>query len=249
MKPDEQDSRIAAGREFLTTRWSVVLAAGAEGASVAAEAMQQLCRVYWYPLYAFVRRCGNSPDDAQDLTQEFFALLLKRSDLAGVRREKGRFRSFLLASAKHFLSNERKKARRLKRGGGRHIISIDSCSAEHRYACEPSHDLTPEQLFERRWVMTLLDNTLDQLRGEFIKAGKAAVFERLSVFLTGDENGPRYGDVGADLGLTEASVKMAVSRLRRRYRQILRTQIGQTVAGEEDIKAEIQHLFTVLARD
>ena len=149
MNPDVGDSRAAAGREFLTTHWSMVLLAGSEGSSHAAEALQQLCRAYWYPLYAYIRRSGSAAHDAQDLTQEFFALLLKRSDLAGVRREKGKFRSFLLASLKHFLANERKRANRLKRGGGQTILSIDPVSAEHRYVSEPSHDLTPDKLFER----------------------------------------------------------------------------------------------------
>ncbi|HET6250851.1 MAG TPA: sigma-70 family RNA polymerase sigma factor [Tepidisphaeraceae bacterium] len=242
-EPDNPESR---GREFLTTHWSLVLVAGAQGSSRAAEALAELCGVYWYPLYAYVRRHGSSPHDAQDLTQEFFAELLRRSDLAGVGREKGRFRSFLLASMKHFLANERKKANRLKRGGGKVILSIDPISAEDRYAREPSYDLTPEQLFERRWAMTLLEQTIERLRQEFVKAGKGRLFERLKVFLTGDENGPRYADVGAELGLTEAAVKMAVSRLRRRYREILRSQIDETVASAQDVEDEIRHLFTSL---
>ena len=191
MEPNAGDHRASAGREFLTTHWSMVLLAGADDSSRADAAMQELCRAYWYPVYAYIRRRGGNPDDSQDITQEFFAELLRRDDLAHVRREKGRFRSFLLASLEHFLSNERKKANRLKRGGGKTIVSIDPVWAEARYACEPSHDLTPDKLFDRRWAMTLLDQAIERLRQEFAKADKSLLFERLKVFLTGDENGPR----------------------------------------------------------
>ncbi|MFI5381613.1 MAG: RNA polymerase sigma factor [Tepidisphaerales bacterium] len=246
MKPNAGGSRTSSDRRFLTTHWSIVLAAGSEGSSRAVEAMQRLCRAYWYPLYAYIRRRGNAAHDAQDLTQEFFALLLQRHDLADVRREKGRFRSFLLASLDHFLANERKKANRLKRGGGRIIVSIDPVSAEHRYAQEPWHDLSPDKLFERRWAMTLLEQAINHLRQEFLIADKLPLFERLKVYLTGDQNGPAYADMGAQLGLGEAAVKMAVSRLRRRYREVLRAEIAQTVASAEDIEDEIHHLFAAV---
>ena len=246
MKPNGSDNHTSPNREFATTHWSLVLVAGLDGSSRAAEAMQQLCRAYWYPLYAFIRQRGSTPHDAQDLTQEFFAQLLKRRDMATVRREKGKFRSFLLASLQHFLTNERKKAGRLKRGGGQTVISIDPASAEQRYASEPSHDLGPDKLFERRWAMTLLDQAIEHLRQEFVKAGKLPLFERLKIFLTGDENAPPYIDIGAKVGLSEAAVKMAVSRLRRRYREVLRAQIEQTVASAEDIEDEIRHLFAAL---
>jgi RNA polymerase sigma-70 factor (ECF subfamily) len=247
MKRGVPDSRASSGRQFLTTRWSLVLAAGAEGSSRAAEAMEQLCRAYWYPLYAFVRQHGRTPHDAQDLTQEFFAELLRRRDLSAVGREKGKFRSFLLASLQHFLANERKKATRLKRGGGKIVVSIDAAAAENRYAGELSHDLAADKLFERRWAMALLEQAIEQLRQEFVKAGKLPLFERLKIYLTGDKNGPPYAQVAASLGLSEAAVKMAVSRLRRRYREVLRGQIGQTVASADEIEDEIRHLFTALA--
>jgi RNA polymerase sigma-70 factor (ECF subfamily) len=246
MKPHAGDGEAFSGREFLTTNWSIVLGAGDQSSSRAGEAMQRLCQIYWYPLYAFIRQRGSTAHDAQDLTQEFFAQLLLRQDLTQVRREKGKFRSFLLASLQHFMANERKKAGRLKRGGGQNIISIDAESAERRYALEPSHDLGPDKLFERRWAMTLLDQAIEQLRLEFVRSNKLALFEQLKVFLTGDENGPAYCDLGAKLAMTEAAVKMAVSRLRRRYREILRAQIENTVAGPDDIEDEIRHLFTAL---
>lgn len=223
-----------------------MLAAGAEGSSQAVAAMQELCGDYWYPLYAHIRRRGSTSHDAQDLTQEFFAQLLSRHDLAQVGREKGRFRSFLLASLQHFLANQRKKANRLKRGGGQIIVSIDPASAEDRYAREPSHDLATDKLFERRWAMTLLDQSIDRLRHEFVSAGKLPLFERLKVYLTSGENGPAYADVAAQLGLSESAVKMAVSRLRKRYRQVLRAEIGRTVAGPDEIEGEIRDLFAAL---
>lgn len=167
MKPNADGHQTSPGHAFLTTHWSIVLAAGSEGSPDAAAALQRLCCTYWYPIYAHVRRCGKDAPDAQDLTQDFFAMLLQRRDLARVRREKGRFRSFMLASVEHFLANERKKASRLKRGGGKIFVSIDPASAEERYAREPSHDATPEKLFERRWALTLLGQVLDGLREEF----------------------------------------------------------------------------------
>jgi RNA polymerase sigma-70 factor (ECF subfamily) len=230
---------------FATTQWSVVLAAGASG-SQAAQAMQQLCRAYWYPLYAYIRRRGSNSHDAQDLTQEFFAQILQRDDLAGVRREKGRFRSFLLASLQHFLTNEWKKENRLKRGGGKSIVSIDQTDGEHRYAAEPVHDLSPDKLFERRWAMTLLDRAINHLRDEHAAASKLEIFQQLKVFLTGAENGPKYAELGGQLGLSENALKMAVSRLRRRYREILRAEIAHTVASADDIEDEIRHLFAAL---
>jgi RNA polymerase sigma-70 factor (ECF subfamily) len=223
----------------------MVLAAGASG-SQAAEAMQQLCEAYWYPLYAYVRRRGSNAHDAQDLTQEFFALLLQRNDLARMKRENGRFRSFLLASLQHFLVNEWKKANRLKRGGGKTILSIDQTVGEHRYAAEPAHDLSPDKLFERRWAMTLLDRAINHLREEHAASNKLEIFEQLKVFLTGIENGPSYAELSVKLGMSENALKMAISRLRRRYREILRTEIAHTVASADDIEDEIRHLFTAL---
>jgi RNA polymerase sigma-70 factor (ECF subfamily) len=232
-------------RRFLVTRWSLVLAAGGDGVEAHA-ALEQLCRIYWYPLYAYIRQQGRTAPDAQDLTQEFFAQLLTRRDLARIQREKGRFRSFLLASLTHFLANERKKANRLKRGGGQVLVSIDAAIGERRYASEPSHELDPQKLFERRWAIALLEQAVDTLRQEFVKSGKSSLFEQLKVFLTGDNNGPRYADVGANVGLSEAAVKMAVSRLRRRYRQVLLTQIECTVPARDDVEDELRYLFAAL---
>ena len=246
MRRDGDDQQTPPGQEFLTTHWSIVLAAGLGGSPSAAAAMQQLCCAYWFPIYAHVRRLGRDAHDAQDLTQEFFAMLLQRNDLARLGRERGRFRSFLLASVEHFMANQRKKAARLKRGGGRIIISIDPSSAEERYGREPSHDSTPEKLFERTWAMTLLGQIIDELREEARRANKLCLFESLKVFLTGKDDGPTYAKVGAQHDMTEAAVKMAVSRLRRRYRDILRAQIARTVATADEIDEEIRHLFIAL---
>ena len=247
MRRDGDDQQTPRGQEFLTTHWSIVLAAGLGGSPSAAAAMEQLCCSYWFPIYAHVRRCGWAAPDAQDLTQEFFSMLVERDDLARVGREKGRFRSFLLASVGHFMANQRKKAGRLKRGGGKIIISINSASAEERYGREPSHDSTPEKLFERTWAITLLGQVMDELREEARRANKLSLFESLKVFLTGEDDGPTYAKVGSQHDMTEAAVKMAVSRLRRRYRDILRTQIARTVATADEIDEEIRHLFIALS--
>ncbi len=236
----------AASPRFATTHWSVVVAAGHGSSPQAQEALATLCRVYWYPLYVFIRRQGMSAEDAQDLTQEFFARLLEKDFLAMVDRQKGRFRSFLLAACKHFLSNERDRARAKKRGGGRELISIDADQAESRYRLEPAHDLTPEKLFERRWALTLLDQVLTLLKNEFSLAGKAEVFDHLKVFLTGDKSQTSYHLVAAELGMTEGAVKVAAHRLRKRYRELLREEIAKTTSEPNAIEDEIGDLFTAL---
>jgi len=231
---------------FATTRWSVVLAAGGEDdSSKARDALATLCEAYWYPLYAFVRRRGHKAEEAQDLTQAFFARMLEKHFLRDVHPELGRFRSFLLACLKHFLSNEREKARALKRGGGLKPISIDSHAAEQRYRLEPADDETPEKLFERQWAVTLLSQTLSQLEAEAERDGRGELFAQLKVYLTG-EQGPSYAEVAARFDMTEDAVKAAVYRLRKRYRKCLREQIAQTVADEEQVEQEIQDLFAAL---
>src|SRR6266849_6835069 len=206
---NEQVSLNQPCAHFATTHWSVVVAAGHRSSPQAREALATLCNTYWYPLYVFVRRQGFSAEGAQDLTQEFFARLLEKDFLALVDREKGRFRSFLLAACKHFLSNERDRDRAKKRGGGHEVISFDVAHAESRYRLEPAHDLSPEKLFERRWAMTLLDQVLALLRNESVQAGKADQFDHLKAFLTGDKGQTSYHDVAEKLGMTEGAAKVA----------------------------------------
>lgn len=235
-----------ADRSFATTHWSVVVAAGRHSSPEAREALSTLCRTYWYPLYVFIRRQGFSADKAQDLTQEFFVRLMEKDFLAEVDREKGRFRSFLLAACKHFLSNERDRARAKKRGGGRDFISIDFDDAERRYRVEPSHNLTPEKLFERRWAMTLLEQVLANLRNESVRNGKAEQFDHLKAFLTADASKSSFREVAAELELTEGAAKVAVHRLRKRYRELLNEEIAMTMRETDSIEDEIRQLFRAL---
>jgi RNA polymerase sigma-70 factor (ECF subfamily) len=232
---------------FATTHWTVVVNARATDTIIAREALEKLCQTYWYPLYAFVRRQGRSPHDAQDFTQEFFARLLEKNYLEDVDRAKGRFRSFLLAAMKHFLANEWDKARAQKRGGAKTHIPIDTQFAETRYGMEPGHDQTPEKLFERRWALTLLDNVLTRLREEHVAAGKAEQFDGLKIALTADKRSIPYTELGARLGLSEGAVKVAVHRLRARYREVLRAEIANTVASAADVEEEIRQLFAALS--
>ncbi|HEY1377696.1 MAG TPA: sigma-70 family RNA polymerase sigma factor [Gemmataceae bacterium] len=229
--------------DFATTRWSLVAAAKDPAAR---QALADLCGLYWYPVYAFVRRRGYSADDAGDLTQEFFARLIEKAGVAGADPAKGRFRSYLLGACRHFLANERDRAAAQKRGGGRPVGSLDLADAERRYAAEPADGRTPEQVFERRWALTLLDGVLAGLRAEYAAAGQDVLFDRLKSSLTGDA-GP-YVELAAELGLTEGAVKVAAHRLRRRYRDRLRAAIAETVATPEDIEAEIRDLFAALSR-
>jgi DNA-directed RNA polymerase specialized sigma24 family protein len=231
---------------FVTTRWTVVLKAGEGGDVGGDEAMAQLCRMYWYPLYGYVRRSGFSQHDAEDLTQEFFARLLAKNYIGDVDREKGKFRSFLLACLKHFLSNERKHARRLKRGGGQAFVPLDDDSVETRYLAEAAIDLTPGKLFDRCWALTVLTRVLEALRREHLEAGKGASFECLKPFLTADETQPAQARLATELGMTPAALKMAVSRLRRRYRELLRATIAETVVNPADVEEEWRHLIEAL---
>jgi RNA polymerase sigma-70 factor (ECF subfamily) len=231
---------------FHTTHWSLVAAARDRTSPEAQRALAELCEAYWYPLYAFIRRSGHASEEARDLTQEFFAKLLEKDYLAGVDREKGKFRSFLLTTCKHFLANERDRAAALKRGGACSIHSFDSSDAESRFGKEPFHQMTPDRLYDRRWALMLLQNALGQLRREFQQAGKEAVFERLKGLLTGEKREERYAEVAAALGITESSVKVSVHRLRRRYGELLREEIGRTLRDPSEIDAEIRDLFVAL---
>jgi len=228
---------------FQTTNWSLVLAARDEPSAAGREALEALCESYWYPLYACVRASGHDADAARDLTQEFFAQLLEKGFLEGVRPEAGRFRSFLLASLKHFLSHERDKVRALKRGGGASFISLDTPAAEDRFTLEPADHLTPEQVFERRWALTVLDHALERLQQERAVRGEDDRFQRLRQFLTGQEPHQAYREVAAELAMTEDAVKASVHRLRRQLGRLLREQIAETVARPDDVDEEVRYLL------
>jgi RNA polymerase sigma-70 factor (ECF subfamily) len=232
---------------FATTHWSVVLAAGDPASPRAAEALEQLCCAYWYPLYAYVRRRGYSPDDAQDLTQEFFARLLAKDYLAAVHPGRGKFRWFLLSAVRRFLSNERERASAKKRGGGTFHVPFDGEKAEDRYRLEASELLTPDKLFDRAWAVNLIEAANRSLEEEYTLEGKAEWFEALKVHLSGDEVGPTYANVGARLRMTEGAVKVAVYRLRHRYRDVLREQIAQTVTTRTEVEEELRDLLAVFS--
>jgi RNA polymerase sigma-70 factor (ECF subfamily) len=230
---------------FATTHWSVVLTAGSSDAPQAQDALEKLCQTYWYPLYAYVRRRGNSPADAEDLTQEFFARLLERNWVAEANPDRGRFRSFLLDALNHFLAKEWRKGRAQKRGGGVQMMSLDS--AETRYGNEPADGVTPEQQFERKWALTLLGVVLQRLCAEFEREHQPGTFEFLRPCLVGDRDAQPYSAISAKLDMSEGAVKVAVHRLRRRYRQLLREEVAQTVASSDEVDNEVHHLITVLA--
>jgi RNA polymerase sigma-70 factor (ECF subfamily) len=230
---------------FSATRWSVVLAAAANPQG-AHEALAALCRAYWYPLYAFLRRLGISSHDAEDLTQGFFAQLLARGGLGHVDRTKGRFRTFLLASLKHFLADERDRATALKRGGGAPTIALDAADAEQRYALEPRDDLTPDRLFDRRWALAVIDRALVRLRAEYGAAGKAALFAELQPTLTAGGRAKPYSEIGAALAIEEGAVKVAVHRLRQRYGAALRAEIAETVSSPAEVREELRQLLDAL---
>jgi len=232
---------------FVTTRWSVVLTAGRSQTAHAQVALEQLCQIYWYPLYAYVRRRGHPPEDAQDLTQEFFARLLQRNWVGRADQQKGRFRSFLLSAMNHFLSDEWDKARAQKRGGGLKPLPLQFDTAETRFSHEPADPVTPEQNFERRWALTLLDEVLRRLRAEYEQEGRKELFAGLHPCLVGGSTDQPYAELAVKLGVTEGTVKAAVHRLRQRYRQLLRDEIAQTVAEPGEVDEELHHLFAVLA--
>ncbi|HEX4265039.1 MAG TPA: sigma-70 family RNA polymerase sigma factor [Verrucomicrobiae bacterium] len=244
----QQDTVPHAAANFTPTHWSVVLAAaGCADSTHARDALERLCRNYWLPIYAFVRRQGHSPHDAQDLTQEFFARLLEKNYLARADREKGRFRSFLLASVKHFLANEWDKAQAQKRGGGRILISIDAELAENSFGMEPVDLLTADKIFERRWALALLEQVLRRLREEYTRDGKEKQFEQLKATLTEASRSLPYAEIATRLATSEGAVKVAVHRLRQRYRELLRAEISDTVANAGEIDDEIGNLFAALA--
>jgi len=241
MDPSSQDGPIA----FTTTHWSVVLEA--QGPTPAAQAaLEKLCRTYWRPIYGFVRRQGTAPEDAADLTQGFFALLLERRDLDAVRKEKGRLRSYLLTSLKHFLTNERNRAMAVKRGEGQRLIPLDELRERERAGFEPADTSTADEIYERRWALALLDQVLTRLGDEYRAAGNVILFERLKALLTDEPDRLSQAQIADELGMTENAVKQAFHRLRERYRQLLREEIAHTVMAPGDIEDELRHLIAVL---
>jgi RNA polymerase sigma-70 factor (ECF subfamily) len=232
--------------EFHTTHWSLVVAAANKASDQSTTALAELCEAYWYPVYAFIRRRGHSVEDARDLTQEFFRALLERDYLASADEQRGRFRSFLLTAVSRFVAKECEKATAQKRGGRRKLLSLDFHDGESRYAREPSHDWTAERIFERRWALMLLERTLARLRREHESAGKLPLFDALKVFLTGESGMPSLRQVAEQLGITEGAAKVAVHRLRQKYRDALRGEIAQTVAAEGDVDSELTLLLATL---
>ena len=232
---------------FTTTHWSVVLRAARTNTPLAVDALEQLCRAYWYPLYAFVRRYGYSPEDAQDLTQGFFARFIAKEYLEDVDRAKGRFRSFLLAAMKHFLANQWDRAHARKRGGSAERVTLEGAEAERRYHEEPVSDLSPDKLYEQRWACRLLEQVMVRLESGFQANGQGGLFLELKPFLIGESRSVTYADLAGKLGVSEASLKMKVQRMRHRYQRLLREEIARTVSDPEEVDDEIGYLFRVLS--
>lgn len=242
------NSDIGQAAQFRTTHWSVVLRAGDIAAPESAQALETLCRNYWYPLYVFVRRRGHDAEAAKDLTQEFFARFLEAGSLRDAQSDRGRFRTFLLAAMKNFLAKEWRDANRLKRGGGCEILAWDQFDPEERYRLEPpSGEATADALFDRRWAQTLVTRVLERLREEMDRERLGERFAALKPFLQGDASGGSYADAAAKLQLSEPAVKSAIHRLRRRYAELIREEIAQTVASPEEINDEVRHLISALA--
>jgi len=237
----------AAAAVFSTTHWSVVLNAGNAANPAADQAMERLCQTYWYPLYCYVRKRGRRPEEAEDLTQEFFARLLAKNYLRALDRQKGKFRWFLLAAIEHFLANEWHRDQCQKRGGGRRLISLDDHDGERRYELEPADTMAPDRIFERRWAAALLDQAMQRLRGEFAGSGKSETFEVLSPFLSEGRSELTHAQAGAKLGMTEGAVNVAVHRLRKRYGELVREEVAHTVSSPDQIDEELRCLLASLS--
>jgi RNA polymerase sigma-70 factor (ECF subfamily) len=244
--PDITPSAAGQNAQFATTHWSVVLAADGSESPAALKALDRLCQTYWYPVYAHVRPRVNSPEDAADVTQEFFAGLLRRNDFAKVRRDRGPFRAFLLNALNHHLSDQWDHARAAKRGGGKIIVSLDAQSAEQRYQLEPADTMTPDILYDRRWALTLLEKARARLREEYAALGKTALYEQLKSLEPGAAERSSYVDIGRRLGKSESAIKSEAFHLRRRYGQIVRAEIAQTVSCVADIDEEGRYLLAVI---
>lgn len=242
-----QDTVIPHAAQFSTTHWSVVLEAGHGDSAEVAAALEQLCRTYWYPLYAYVRRRGYTPEDAQDLTQEFFARLLEGNSIASAVKDKGRFRSFLLGAMKHLLADENAKAEAKKRGGGKVIISWEQHHAEEQFGHEHANEQSPDRLFDRRWALTVLSQAAARLRAEFAVVGDTTLFEHLKSYVTSDQAAPPYATTASLLGLSESAVKSAIFRLRRRYAELVRDEVAETVNNTADMEDELRYLRSVVS--
>ena len=238
------ESRKAAQSWFVTTHWSVVLSARKRDSASAGDALETLCRTYWYPLYAYVRKQGRSPHDAQDLTQEFFSRLVQPDYLKSVAKEKGRFRTFLLVALKRFLANEWDRSQAQKRGGDRIHLSLDTSTAEARFRVEPVATLDADRIYDRRWALTLLDETMAQLREEFGGGGKE--FECLKVALTAEKGAIDYARLAGELGQSEGALRVTIHRLRKRFRERFREAVAQTVSSADEVEAEMRHLLSAL---
>lgn len=234
--------------QFGNTQWSQVLRAADPGAQGFEPALQSLCQTYWYPLYAFVRRTGHSPQDAEDLTQAFFARLLDKNYIATADREKGRFRTFLIIALKRFLANEWERQHAIKRGGFSTFVEINPDHAETRYGDELSHQDQPDNLLEKQWAMTLIEQVMGRLQSEYTESGRGELFGFLRACLTRDDTAMGYATIADRLQTSEAAVKMAAMRLRERYQILLREEIGRTVSSPDEIDDEIRHLFSVFSR-
>lgn len=231
---------------FVTTHWSLVLAAG-KGSSFQAEAaLEKLCQMYWYPVYAYIRRRGFSEHDAKDLTQDFFARLLKKQAISRADRERGKFRAFLLSSAKNFLANEWDRSQTARRGGGQQFVSLSGPEGEGIYRLEPSDNRTPDRVFERAWATTLLNTVLGRVRDEFAAAGRLELFEQLKVFVWGEKQAQTQAELAGQMKLTEGALQVKIHRFRRRFRELLRVEIAQIVSCPEQIDGEISDLMTAL---
>ena len=233
---------------FPSTHWSIVLAATGDGSQQARDSLEKLCRTYWYPMYAFVRHRGYSPEDSEDLVQGFFARLLEKEVLNQVNREKGRFRSFLLACLSNYLMQEWHRAQAQRRGAGYIHLSLETPGAEERYAQEAASPLTPEELFDRAWAVGILQQALEKLRGEFTAAGRGDLFDAVEGHLTGSRPCPGYGELAGRWSMSESALRMIVTRLRRRYGELLRLEISHTLQSAADVEHELEDLLAVLAR-
>jgi RNA polymerase sigma-70 factor (ECF subfamily) len=245
--PPLSSAADARQRYFVTTHWSLVLAAGVGEAAEAHRALGELCQTYWYPLYVYIRRRGYSPEDAEDLTQGFFARLLERRWVGQADRARGRFRSFLLTALNHFLADDWDRAHAQKRGGGK-ILPLEIGPAESRYQLEPADRLTPEKIFERQWAMTVLESVYARLQAEYQAEDKAAQFDSLKDCLTQGRGAVRYAALSKQLDLSEGALRVMVCRLRQRYRQLLRDEIAQTVADPGAVEEELRYLFRALSQ-
>jgi RNA polymerase sigma-70 factor (ECF subfamily) len=251
MTDTSRQSARAGHYRFDSTQWSLVLSAAQGSSPEADQALSILCSVYWPPLYAYIRRKGYAVPEAQDLTQAFFVRLMEKNYLQDVQRGRGKFRSFLLASLKHFLANEWDRAQTQKRGGGISIVPLEMESAEEQYIAERTDYLTPEKIYERRWALTLIDRVFRQLEKEFEVSGRTPIFAQLKTFITESENRIPHRQIAAELGMTEGAVKVAVHRLRRRYRDLMRAEVGRTIASpanSDEVDDELRYLLSALSQ-